>query len=208
LDRRAAGQEAQGRRRKGIVIGVTKQRSSPSAGGTGAREVKPENISDDLPNKSPDGSPRLLPDQVIAILAQRFPAAITVKGRRRPLKVGIFNDIIAAVGGDVAEVAIAAALKKYVGSVAYLRRVRAGKPRFGLDGNPAGTVTKQEEEFAKVQVSVRVDDAYRRRDTSINPRLRPKPIDPDSDPDGKWARKPHPANADKRRLSLKSWRRS
>jgi sRNA-binding protein len=148
--------------------------------------------------------PTLSPIQVLFIFQQLWPNCFSVHQKnRRPLKLKIHEEIIAALAGEVDAKAISAALGFYVCNLAYLSKIRAGKPRIGLDGMPAGTVTKYEEDHAKYQ-TWSIKEAILRREMTWT-----KPADHD-DPDGKWARsrKPHPANADKPRLTLKVWSRS
>ena len=79
---------------------------------------------------------------VIERLAERWPRAFAVfEARRRPLKIGIHDDIIAALGGAVTAAEIGVALRHYTGNIAYLDGLRTGAPRVGLDGNTAGEVT-------------------------------------------------------------------
>jgi sRNA-binding protein len=147
-----------------------------------------------------DGEPtprrHLSPIQIIQLFEERWPCCFSVyEKNRRPLKLNIHEEIIAALVGKIDEKDVRNALRVYVINRAYLKTIKAGRHRFGLDGLPAGTVTKEEHEHNKRRISA---DAQRRST---------KPVDHD-DPDGKWARKLHPANADKPRLSLKGWGRS
>ena len=76
---------------------------------------------------------------VIERLAERWPRAFAVfEARRRPLKIGIHDDIIAALGGEVTAAEIGVALRHYTGNIGYLHGLRTGAPRVGLDGNTAG----------------------------------------------------------------------
>ncbi len=82
---------------------------------------------------------------VLVLLAERWPACFSVyEGRRRQLKVGIHNDILAALDGTVAAKELGAALRVYVSNAVYRARLRAGAIRIGLDGRPAGEVTAAE----------------------------------------------------------------
>jgi ProP effector len=83
--------------------------------------------------------------QTIAILAERFPAAFIVYARRRkPLKLGIFDDLLAATAGSIPPDALKAALQRYTRHFGYL----PGATRIDLDGKPAGTVTAEEAAWA------------------------------------------------------------
>lgn len=79
---------------------------------------------------------------VIALLAERWPATFAVfEARRRPLKVGVHNDIIAALDGAVTAAELGSALRYYTHNPFYLDRLREGAARVGLDGKTAGEVT-------------------------------------------------------------------
>jgi ProP effector len=81
----------------------------------------------------------------LLILRQRFPAAFARLSarKRRPLKIGIRDDIIAAVPEiDAAE--IGRAVRLYTGGRAYVEHCVAGAQRIGLGGEPAGIVTADE----------------------------------------------------------------
>jgi ProP effector len=85
---------------------------------------------------------------VIALLAEQWPKAFSVyEGRRRPLKVGIHNDILSITPPELGK-----ALGAYVANRVYLDRMRAGAVRIDLDGNPAGAVTHAEAEHAKARL--------------------------------------------------------
>jgi sRNA-binding protein len=85
-------------------------------------------------------------DAGIAKLAERFPKCFTVLGRkRRPLKVGINADVVAAMVGIVTPVEVGAAIRRCVSAIDYERSLLAGTPRVDLQGRPAGTVTDSEE---------------------------------------------------------------
>jgi ProQ/FINO family len=76
--------------------------------GTGARKIASAESRPDLP-KTPDTaspikkkSPDATVEAVILLLAERWPAAFKVhEGRRKPLKVGIHLDVMAAIDGAV-----------------------------------------------------------------------------------------------------------
>jgi ProP effector len=81
-------------------------------------------------------------------LAEQFPRCFSVYDqRRRPLKIGIRSDILAAAPA-FDPVALAAGLKRYTGSLGYLAGMRAGAWRVDLAGNTAGVVTAEEAAFA------------------------------------------------------------
>jgi sRNA-binding protein len=92
----------------------------------------------------------------LAQLAERFPRCIyPVDTKRRPLKIGIAADIIAAVGNTIAPAAVKAALRVYAGSTGYLSRVLTGAWRLDLAGDKADVVTADDEAHAKARLAER-----------------------------------------------------
>jgi sRNA-binding protein len=65
------------------------------------------------------------------------------QARRRPLKVGIHEDIVAALGDAIEPRELKAALAYYTRNVAYLRHMLHGAWRIDLAGNPAGEVSRR-----------------------------------------------------------------
>jgi len=97
---------------------------------------------------------RVEADAIIAMLAERFPSAFTVsKQRRRPLKLRIDVDLMAAIDGLITPQALNNALGYYVGSPAYLERVVTGASRYDLTGTPVDMVTTQEELHARERLA-------------------------------------------------------
>lgn len=68
----------------------------------------------------------------------------------KPLKVGIHDDLLAAEGGELKK--IRRALAGYVKLPRYLHCLKAGAVRLDLQGQPAGSVTQQEADFAQAQL--------------------------------------------------------
>jgi ProP effector len=86
------------------------------------------------------------PDPEIAacleLLAETFPRCFAVhEARRRPIKVGISNDILAAFDGTVTAAELGRALRVYTGNKVYRQRLRPGAVRIDLNGEPCGVVT-------------------------------------------------------------------
>ena len=91
------------------------------------------------------GSPRRrheLAAQTLAILAERFPKVFALKGRRRPLKIGIDRDLASALT-DLSRASIKDALRLYAGSPGYRRVLVDGATRVDLAGAPAGVVSAE-----------------------------------------------------------------
>jgi ProP effector len=70
---------------------------------------------------------------------------------RRPLKLGIHEDIIAQ-HPELDRTLIGRGLNAYTHSTTYWLTLSAGTPRINLDGNLAGEVTLKEEEHAKRKI--------------------------------------------------------
>jgi ProP effector len=89
---------------------------------------------------------------LIAVLAAKFPKCFAVPDtRRRPLKVGIDADLLAALSGTIPRTDLVRALAMYCSSHGYLERVLNGAWRIDLQGNPAGVVTAEDERHAKAK---------------------------------------------------------
>jgi ProP effector len=83
-------------------------------------------------------------NETIVALAARFSKAFSVyERRRRPLKLGIHHDIVAAAP-DILMKELHAALSCYVNNVGYLYACKAGAARIDLNGKPVGCVTEDE----------------------------------------------------------------
>jgi ProP effector len=85
-------------------------------------------------------------------LAAKFPKCFAVPdARRRPLKVGIDADLLAALGGSIRRTELIRALAMYCSSDGYLERVLTGAWRVDLEGKPAGAVSADDEKHAKAK---------------------------------------------------------
>jgi ProP effector len=85
----------------------------------------------------------------LALLADRFPHVFAVDPKlRKPLKVGIADDLAAALDGVISRRQLAFALAAYCDSVSYLMNCTLGAERVDLNSNAAGTVTAAEAAYA------------------------------------------------------------
>jgi ProP effector len=96
-------------------------------------------------------------EATIAALAELFPETFTRERWQphKPLKVGIDQDLIAA--GVLTESEVGSLLSHYTRRRQYQVALAAGGARSGLDGNPCGEVTADQQEGAKTNV-VRIDE--------------------------------------------------
>jgi ProP effector len=84
-------------------------------------------------------------DATLALLCERFPRCFFhYERRRRPLKIGIYHDLIAALDGAVDAKLLSKMLWVYTFNVYYRQAQTAGAARIDLDGNAAGEVTPAE----------------------------------------------------------------
>jgi sRNA-binding protein len=91
---------------------------------------------------------------VLVMLMQNFPKVFAPFSawKRLPLKIGIHDDIIAAMPG-VAVSDIGTAMRIYTTTHAYLRSLIEGAERIDLAGQPAGIVTADTAEFARASLA-------------------------------------------------------
>jgi len=92
---------------------------------------------------------------VVAYLAEQFPACFNLAGEAKPLKIGIFDDLASRLENDerVSKTRLRTALRHYTNSWRYLRAVKAGVERVDLDGNPAGIVEEGHQQHAEEELA-------------------------------------------------------
>jgi sRNA-binding protein len=100
--------------------------------------------------------------RIIAALAERWPRCFSQK---RPIKIGIHADIVAAGGFTADEVAHA--LRYYVGKPSYLEAMAKGGDRIDLDGNIAGQVTEAQTRHAVELYAARQARSERHRTAKL-----------------------------------------
>ena len=86
-------------------------------------------------------------------LREAFPACFS-RTAPKPLKIGLGDELLALAGvhpalTDLSRTQIRRALRVYTGSSAYRKALARGGPRYGLDGQPAGEVTPEQQADAK-----------------------------------------------------------
>ena len=88
--------------------------------------------------------------EIIAYLAEKFPACFSIEGAAKPLKVGIFQDLAEKLSEDetVSKTRLRQALRHYTSSWRYLKSVKAGSFRVDLDGNNAEEIDQSQAEYA------------------------------------------------------------
>lgn len=88
--------------------------------------------------------------EVIAYLAEKFPLCFSVEGEAKPIKIGLFEDLAAALADDetVSKTQLRQALRGYTMSWRYLAACKPNAVRVGLQGEEAGIVDEQQAEHA------------------------------------------------------------
>jgi ProP effector len=109
----------------------------------------------------------------ISLLAELYPKCFSIyEERRRPLKLGIHLDIQASLDGAITPAELHRALGAYCSNPTYLSHTRKGAPRLDLNGEPAGTVTADEEAHAKATlVRIRAKKAATKAQAPLAKRL-------------------------------------
>ncbi|KDN11249.1 RNA chaperone ProQ [Gilliamella sp. Imp1-1] len=102
--------------------------------------------------------------EIIAYLAQQFPNCFTLGGEAKPLKIGIFQDIISRLYGndELSKTKLRAALRSYTMSWRYLYSIKEGANRVDLDGNPTEVISQEQIDHAQQQLKESKEKAKER----------------------------------------------
>ncbi|AWL11886.1 RNA chaperone ProQ [Saliniradius amylolyticus] len=92
--------------------------------------------------------------EVIAFLAETFPACFSTQGEAKPLKIGIFQDLAERLKDDerVSKTQLRSTLRHYTNSWRYLHSVKVGAERVGLDGEADSVVEQEHADHAQQQL--------------------------------------------------------
>ncbi len=114
-------------------------------------ETAVENNTAEKKDTQVDGSHFEHVKETLDLLYKYFPKAFIKEGNCRPLKIGIFDDLKAAVaeheGLSISKVR--AALRLYTTRLRYLFSLKEGTARVDLNGNEVEIVTAEHAKFAK-----------------------------------------------------------
>src|SRR4051794_11990494 len=125
--------------------------------------------------------------QTLELLCREFPKCFVLyEIRRRPLKVGILNDILARLGDRIDREQLGLALRVYVVNRHYRKSQQPGAPRIDLDGNESGVVSEAEgaraaadvAKHTKAAAAIRKQTAVRQPDPVLTPEMVVKPAPP------------------------------
>jgi sRNA-binding protein len=130
-------------------------------------------------------------------LAELFPNCFFRENHlRRPLKIGIKDDIIAR-HPDLRPALIVSALSTYARCVPYWDTLKAGAPRIDLDGNVAGEVTIEDEQNAQRKIAKAARRAKAKEIEASKAAESPSPV-------GKPAEQPKPKTEAKRQPEVRT----
>ena len=93
---------------------------------------------------------RISTKEIIAYLAEKFPACFSIEGNAKPLKIGIFQDLAEKLAGDetVSKTRLRQALRHYTSSWRYLKAIKLGAFRVDIDGNNSAEIDQEQADFA------------------------------------------------------------
>ncbi|MDN3652742.1 RNA chaperone ProQ [Thalassotalea ponticola] len=93
---------------------------------------------------------RITSKEVIAYLAEKFPACFSLQGQAKPLKVGIFQDLADALNDDekVSKTQLRQALRHYTSSWRYLKSIKVGEQRIDLQGEAVAEIDQDQADYA------------------------------------------------------------
>ncbi|MFS1537935.1 MAG: RNA chaperone ProQ [Candidatus Phlomobacter fragariae] len=92
--------------------------------------------------------------EIIVFLVKRFPHCFIAEGEARPLKIGIFQDLVERLTEEdgISKTQLRSALRKYTSSWRYMHGVKEGAKRVDLDGNDCGDLESEHVEYARQQL--------------------------------------------------------
>ncbi|QBH96192.1 RNA chaperone ProQ [Limnobaculum zhutongyuii] len=141
--------------------------------------------------------------EVIAYLAEKFPLCFTLEGEARPLKIGIFQDVVTRLPEETlfSKTQLRTALRLYTSSWRYLHGLKLNAQRVDLDGADCGLLEEQHVEHARKQLEeakarVQAQRAAQRKESGEAPQARrPRPAAKKTAPDSKAAQPSSQAKA-------------
>lgn len=93
---------------------------------------------------------RLSTKEIIAYLVEKFPECFSVKGKVKPLKIGIFQDLAEKLNDDetVSKTRLRQALRHYTSSWRYLKAIKVGVSRVDIDGKDVAEIDEEQANYA------------------------------------------------------------
>ncbi len=110
------------------------------------------NVAADAPVESTEAVEvkRISTKEIIAYLAEKFPACFSTEGHAKPLKIGIFQDLAEKLADDetVSKTRLRQALRHYTSSWRYLKAIKVGSFRVDIDGNNSAEIDQEQADYA------------------------------------------------------------
>jgi ProP effector len=93
---------------------------------------------------------RISTKEIIAYLAEKFPACFSTEGHAKPLKIGIFQELAEKLAEDetVSKTRLRQALRHYTSSWRYLKAIKMGSFRIDIDGNDSAEIDQEQADYA------------------------------------------------------------
>lgn len=93
---------------------------------------------------------RISTKDIISYLAEKFPECFSVKGKVKPLKIGIFQDLAEKLSEDetVSKTRLRQALRHYTSSWRYLKAIKVGVFRVDIDGKDVAEIDEEQANYA------------------------------------------------------------
>jgi ProP effector len=93
--------------------------------------------------------------EIVALLSEQFPLCFTLTGEAKPLKIGIFQDLVEKLQADplLSKTQLRQALRVYTSSWRYLDAIKEGVARIDLDGVAGDLIDAQQAEHAAKTLS-------------------------------------------------------
>ncbi len=93
---------------------------------------------------------RISTKDIITYLTEKFPDCFSIKGAVKPLKVGIFQDLAEKLTDDetVSKTRLRQALRHYTSSWRYLKAIKVGASRVGIDGKDVAEIDEEQANYA------------------------------------------------------------
>ncbi|MDP7592721.1 MAG: RNA chaperone ProQ [Litorilituus sp.] len=93
---------------------------------------------------------RISTKDIITYLTGKFPECFSVKGKVKPLKIGIFQDLAEKLSDDetVSKTRLRQALRHYTSSWRYLKAIKLGVSRVDIDGNAVAEIDEEQASYA------------------------------------------------------------
>ncbi|MBL0711101.1 MAG: RNA chaperone ProQ [Colwellia sp.] len=93
---------------------------------------------------------RINTKDIITYLAETFPECFSVKGKVKPLKIGIFQDLAEKLTDNemVSKTRLRQALRHYTSSWRYLKVIKVGVSRVDIDGKEVAEIDEKQADYA------------------------------------------------------------